>query len=204
MTAPARARPADESEPPAPVTPLRGDAVSDAELVRRAREDDAWARAAIYHRYAEEIGNLAFRLLRDRDAAADALQDTFVIALTTLHQLSDPEKLRAWLRRIAVNRARRQFRRRKLLRLLGLSPGSGVRLDEMMSTRAGPDVRLQLRRVDDALRTLSDRRRIVWTLRYVEGETLPAIAEAMGCSLATVKRELRVAKGLVEAAVEER
>ncbi|MCA9606529.1 MAG: hypothetical protein KC619_13080, partial [Myxococcales bacterium] len=133
------------------------DRVTDAELVRRALEDDAWARAALYHRHAPTVANLALRLLRDRDQAADVLQDTFIEALTGLHRLREPDKVRAWLRRIAVNRVQRRFRRNKLLRTLGLDRGSALGLDELASPSADPEVRLELRRADAALRTLSAR-----------------------------------------------
>ncbi|MCA9607603.1 MAG: sigma-70 family RNA polymerase sigma factor, partial [Myxococcales bacterium] len=89
------------------------------------------------------------------------------------------------------------------LRMLGLDREPALGLDELASASASPEVRLELRRADGALRSLSTRRRVIWTLRVVEGETLPAIAEATGLSLATVKRELTVATEAVRAAVEE-
>lgn len=204
MSLPARAAPAPPRSSPGVVSlQPRPESVSDAELVRRALEDDAWARAALYHRHADAVANLALRLLRDRDQAADVLQDTFIEALTQLHRLREPEKVRAWLRRIAVNRVQRRFRRKKLLRMLGLDREPALGLDELASASASPEVRLELRRADGALRSLSTRRRVIWTLRVVEGETLPAIAEAVGLSLATVKRELTAATEAVRAAVEE-
>ena len=42
-------------------------------------------------------------LLRDPNDAADAVQDTFVIAASKLGGLRDPERLRAWLFAVARN-----------------------------------------------------------------------------------------------------
>src|SRR5687767_12239095 len=96
--------------------------LSDGELVRRARLGDAWARAALYHRYSVELADLAVRLLRDRDAAADVVQDTFVSAFETLADLRDAARVRGWLRVIAIRHVHRVFRRRRLLRMLGIGP----------------------------------------------------------------------------------
>jgi RNA polymerase sigma-70 factor (ECF subfamily) len=177
--------------------------VEDAELVRRARAGDAWGRAAIYHRYAVEIANLAVRLLRDRDAAGDVVQDTFVTGFETMGGLRDPSKLRGWLRVIAVRHVHRRFRRRRLLRALGIGPAPGtMALEDLAMVDADQETRLQLRRADRALATLSDRVRMVWTLRVIEGESLPEIAGACGVSLATVKRDLVVAEDALRGVLE--
>ncbi|HJL19569.1 MAG TPA: RNA polymerase sigma factor [Sandaracinaceae bacterium LLY-WYZ-13_1] len=176
---------------------------SDAELVERAREGDRWARAALYHRHAPHVSSLALRLLRDRDTADDVLQDTFVSAFETMHQLRTPSKVRAWLRQIAVRHVQRRFRRRKLRRLLGFRPRPSVPLAELASQDAPQEAVVQLERVDEALRATPERARLVWTLRQVEGETLPAIAAACGISLATVKRDLTRAQDAVRAVVDD-
>ncbi|MCP4445733.1 MAG: hypothetical protein GY811_10390, partial [Myxococcales bacterium] len=93
---------------------------SDEELVMRAREGDCWAKEAIYRRYVSHITGVAARLLGNASEAEDLSQDTFVSAFQELGRLQDPRALRSWLTRIAVNRAHKMFRRRKLRRRLGL------------------------------------------------------------------------------------
>lgn len=178
--------------------------LDDAEIVRRACDRDVWARAALYHRYAREIGNLAVRLLRDRDVAADVVQDTFVTAFETIHTLRDPDRVRGWLRMIAIRHAHRRFRRRRMLRMLGIvAAPRAVALEDLALEDASQEARVQLRRIDAALATLPGRARLVWTLRMVEGETLPDIAAACRISLATVKRDFTAADSVVRRAVEE-
>lgn len=182
---------------------FRDPELDDAELVRRALEGDAWARAAIYHRHARTIANLGLRLLRSRDAAADLLQDTFVRAFETLPTLRDPERLLAWLRTIAVREAQRRFRRQRLLRLLGIGPApGGIPLEELAPIDGNQEARAQLARVDAVLRVLPHRALVVWTLRLVEEQSLPEIAETCGISLATVKRDLALAQDEVRRALE--
>lgn len=178
--------------------------LEDAELVRRAQTGDAWARAALYHRHSREIANLALRLVRDREVAADVLQDTFVTAFETLQALREPARARFWLRTIAVRHVQRRFRRRRMLRWLGIGPPPAtVALEELALAEAGQEIRAQLERADRALAQLPERARLVWTLRAIEGDTLPEIAEACGVSLATVKRDLALAESHLRRAVDE-
>ncbi|MFY9918906.1 MAG: sigma-70 family RNA polymerase sigma factor, partial [Mycobacterium sp.] len=52
-------------------------------------------------------------MLRDRDAAADCVQDVFVIAASKLSQLEDPDRLRAWLYAIARHEALACLKKRR-------------------------------------------------------------------------------------------
>jgi hypothetical protein len=74
--------------------PSRPDARDDAELVRAATAGDRGAFAAIYDRYADRLHDFCWGLLRDRDEAADATQDAFLVAAERLCQLRDPERVR--------------------------------------------------------------------------------------------------------------
>ncbi len=86
--------------------------IDDATLVLQAVGGDRQAYASIYDRYAPRLYDFLRSLLRDPEEAADALQDTFLVAGARLHQLRDPEKLRPWLYAIARHRGLRSIERR--------------------------------------------------------------------------------------------
>jgi RNA polymerase sigma factor (sigma-70 family) len=90
----------------------RPDARDDAELVQAATAGDRGAFAAIYDRYADRLHDFCWSVLRDRDEAADATQDAFVVAAERLGQLRDPERLRPWLYAVARSQAFRRARAR--------------------------------------------------------------------------------------------
>lgn len=90
-----------------------GDQRSDATLVAAAVAGDRHAFAGIYDRYSDRMHDFCWSLLRSPDEAADATQDTFVIAADRLHQLRDPEKLRPWLYAVARSVAMGQLRHRR-------------------------------------------------------------------------------------------
>jgi RNA polymerase sigma factor (sigma-70 family) len=85
---------------------------ADADLVASARSGDRDAFAAIYDRYADRLHDFTYSVLRDREEAADATHDTFLIAAQRLGQLREPSKLRAWLYAIARHEALRRARAR--------------------------------------------------------------------------------------------
>ena len=86
---------------------------TDAELVRASAAGDRSAFAGIYDRYANRLHDFCVGMLRDRDGAADCVQDVFCIAATRLPQLREPDKLRPWLYAIARNEALRRIRDRR-------------------------------------------------------------------------------------------
>jgi len=85
--------------------------VGQAALVGRVGIDgDAFA--AIYGEYADPVFGACVSILRDRDDAADAAQDVFVLAFQRISQLRDPERLRPWLFAIARHVCFRRLRER--------------------------------------------------------------------------------------------
>jgi RNA polymerase sigma-70 factor (ECF subfamily) len=147
----------------------------------------------IYERYASYLSGMVLRLLGSASEAEDILHDTFVLALEALPRLRSGTALRSWLARIAVTQVHRRFRRRRLLRLLGIDGGETVPLDAIASADAGPEILAQLGSLARALARLPADQRIAWSLRHVEGATLEEVADTCGCSLATAKRRLQAA-----------
>jgi RNA polymerase sigma-70 factor (ECF subfamily) len=123
----------------------------------------------------------------------------FIRALDSIAQLDDHERLRSWLSSIAVFSARALIRRRARRKWLSLfSP------QRTASTEQAPpssEARFALREVYALLDELPVDERMAFSLRIIDGMTLPDAAEACGVSLATFKRRLsRAERAFVEAA----
>ncbi|MGX6607839.1 SigE family RNA polymerase sigma factor [Micromonosporaceae bacterium Da 78-11] len=123
---------------------------------------------------------IAYLLTSDWAAAEDLLQSSLVKAWSAWARIEgDPEP---YVRRILVNTHASWWRRRwrgelpsAVLPETG-EPGHADRIDE----REG---------LWQALRRLPARQRTVLVLRYFEGLSEAEVAEAMGCSLGTVKSQ---------------
>jgi RNA polymerase sigma factor (sigma-70 family) len=85
----------------------------DSEVVASIVAGDALGLAAAYDRYADPLYQYCRTLLADPADAADAVQDTFVIAASRLGGLRDPGRLRPWLYAVARNEALRILRSKK-------------------------------------------------------------------------------------------
>ena len=68
--------------------------------------------AAAYGRYARALHAYCHALLGEPADAADAVQDTFIIAAAKLGGLRDPDRLRPWLYAVARNECHRRLRER--------------------------------------------------------------------------------------------
>jgi RNA polymerase sigma-70 factor (ECF subfamily) len=132
-----------------------------------------------------EIQAVAQVILRDRDEAADVLEETVVTAWEKVSSLRDPGALRPWLLRIATNRA--LARRRMAARLVSLD----VAVEPLAADpRGAVEVHLAIL---EGLRVLAPRERAAIALHYLADLPVDEVARAMGTSPNTVKTQLREA-----------
>ena len=158
-------------------------------LVLRSQAGDDAALAELVERYSPRLRYFLRKLLGSADGAEDALQDVWLDVLRHLPQLADPQALRAWLYRIARDRA---FRR---LRKAGREP---VQFDENQHANGQPDdttfTAEDAARIHAALDHLPAQHREVLVLRFLEDMTYEEIARIVGCELGTIRSRLHYAK----------
>ena len=86
--------------------------MQDRELVAAIAAGDADGLAEAYDRYATPLYTYCRFMLPDPDpmgSAAQAVQDTFIIAAAKLAELTDPDRLRPWLHAVARNECLRRL-----------------------------------------------------------------------------------------------
>ena len=76
---------------------------ADAEVVQKARAGDHQAFRVLVERYQGRAYGLALRVLRDEDAARDAVQDAFLKAYGSLDRFEGRSSFYTWLYRIVMN-----------------------------------------------------------------------------------------------------
>lgn len=167
---------------------------SDEALVRRLCDGDPWAREALYRKHFRAVFVTALRLLASRAEAEDVAQDAFLAAFRDVGAIRDPSAIGAWLLKITVRQVHRRLRRRRLLRALGMDHGiEDGALELLAAEDSGPELRVELGRLDRILGELPSAPRVAWMLRRVNGHSLEEVAAACECSLATAKRRIRAA-----------
>jgi RNA polymerase sigma factor (sigma-70 family) len=149
----------------------------DATLARAAAAGDRVAFAEIYDRYADRLHDFCVGMLRDRESAADCVQDVFVTAATKLVQLREPDRLRSWLYAIARSEALSRIRDRK-------REQPSEELPDMPSGEADPATMAARGELAELIRQasggLTDRDRVVLELAYRQGLDGPELADALG------------------------
>ncbi len=77
------------------------------ELVRRCKEGSEAAYAVLVRLHRPRLYTLAYRLLLDREAAEDVVQETFIAAFRQMERFEPRPSLAAWLNTIALRTAAR-------------------------------------------------------------------------------------------------
>lgn len=122
---------------------------------------------------------IAYSVLRDRNLASDAVQDTMERAVRAWTTLRSPGSSGAWLAKICLRQSLR-LRRREAIR-------SWLRLprDSVTAELVTADIDLER-----AIGKLPARQRAVLALHYVDGFTLDESAEVMGVRPGTARSHL--------------
>ena len=170
------------------VEPLGEDAI--AGIVERARAGDTGARRTLYVQFVDRVFRTVHGMLRSRADAEDVTQDAMLTVLTSLHTYRPRPDARfaAWVMTIAVNTARRRFRRRR-----PELTASGE-LPDTASDAADPGGELDRARQRHALLTalaeLPERERTIVSLRYGAELNASEIGTAVGAEPAAIRKLL--------------
>jgi RNA polymerase sigma-70 factor (ECF subfamily) len=151
----------------------------------------------LYAEHARFVGWFASRLLSRPDEVEDVVQEVFMIAMTQLDRLTDPPQIRGWLKTVALRRAARKLRWKRVRIRFGLSPISTTQDDIVASPHASPEDRAAVSELFAVLDRMPTELRLSWSLRYLHEETLESVAELCGCSLATAKRRIAAAQARI-------
>jgi RNA polymerase sigma-70 factor, ECF subfamily len=169
---------------------------SSQELIARVRNGDDEAFRLIFDRYIRPVISFIYDMIGQRDLAEELAQETFVRAYKGIQSLKDDTKLSTWLFGIAKNVAREQLRSR--LRDNNKVDMENDSVMELSDKELLPDGRLlskELNRViHDALSTLDEDRREVFTLKVFHQRSYEEIAEITGFSIPKLKTDLHRAR----------
>jgi RNA polymerase sigma-70 factor (ECF subfamily) len=169
--------------------PGKDPAADDAALVGALRAGDPGAPGRLWDRHSSLVRRILRRVLGPVDVE-DAVQDSFARFFRDLSSLRDPSALRSFLIGIAFHVAKSELRRRRARRWVSLSDDGVVVEPEALAMDSRHEARAAVLRLYRLLDRISDERRAVFVLRFIEGLELAELSEVLGCSLATTKRRV--------------
>ncbi|TCK17710.1 RNA polymerase sigma-70 factor (ECF subfamily) [Thiogranum longum] len=172
--------------------------------IERVRGGDAQAYEIIMRRYNQRLYRVARSILRDDDAAQDAVQEAYVSAFYKLEHYAPTGSFAAWLTRIAVNEAlmikRKDRKYEKHSSSMNMEDHQSD--DQMAASRTDPasvaangELGLLL---EAAVDQLPADFRTVFVLRAIQQLNVRETSESLGIKEATVKTRYHRARGLMQ------
>jgi RNA polymerase sigma factor (sigma-70 family) len=164
-------------------------------LIASAQKGDLRAFNQLVLLYQSMAYNVAYRILSDPDAAADATQDAFLSAYKAMKKFRGGS-FKAWLLRIVTNACYDQLRVKKRRPTSSLDdlPVEPEHSHFLRDESEAPDELLERRELGHFLQTgisaLPMEQRTVLVLSDVQGLSYQEVAEIMNLSLGTVKSRL--------------
>jgi RNA polymerase sigma-70 factor (ECF subfamily) len=166
--------------------------------VALARDGDHDAFSQLVTASAGRLYAIASLIIRDRESAADAVQDALVGAWRDIRSLRDPDRFDAWLHRLLVRacyRHARMHRRRHVVELRALPvPEPAVASGELST--------VQRDEIERGLRRLAPEQRAVLVLHHYLGLPLWEVAEALDIPIGTAKSRLNRATAAMRASLQ--
>ena len=164
----------------------------DGDLLVRLQRRDPQALGELYDRYGRMVFGLILRIVQDRGAAEDLVQETFLRVWNRVGGFdSEQGAVGPWLLAVARNRAI------DYLRYRGRRPEASLELSETENPSLFADIQADplrfelVRQVKAALEKLTQQQRQAIELAYFEGMSQTEIAERMKQPLGTVKSWMR-------------
>ncbi|HEX3961130.1 MAG TPA: sigma-70 family RNA polymerase sigma factor [Trebonia sp.] len=174
----------------------------DSEVVASIVAGDPSGLAAAYDQYAAALYAYCCTLLHEPADAADAVQDTFVIASSRLAGLRDPERLRPWLYAVARNECLRRLRYRRAMAPLD-EMADGPDLADETADVSGEAERADLRALmRTAIGGLNAAEREIIGLQLAQGLDIGEVAAVLGVSRNHAHSLLSRARTQLEASLE--
>lgn len=167
-------------------------------VVESVQAGDTQAFNTLVQLYSEEAYAIAFRLMRHREDAEDAVQETFMKVLDNISRFDADRPFAPWFFRILRNQVVNDGRKKRVRQTDEIPDSAETNYD-------GADVRAErsefLNRFSEAVNALPDRQRVVVELHDVDGLTSVEIGNALEMPSATVRWYLQRARRALRSAM---
>lgn len=173
--------------------------LSDGEVVRRVLGGEVELYGVLVERYRQRFGRYATGLLRDVDAAQDALQEAFIRAFDSLEGLREPDGFGGWFYRILTNQCHNMRSRRR-----PQTDVTRVRIEAPDRTEARVEQGDMANAIDDALGELTEEQREAFLLKHVQGMSYEQMAEMLGAGEDALKMRVYRARDRLREILKER
>lgn len=162
--------------------------MTEKELIDGVRKDNRKAQKALYDKYAPKMLGLCRRYIKDSDDAEDVMVEGMYKVMTKISQYTGKGNFEGWIRRIMVNQALMQLRKKHNFNL-------SIEVSNIeIKSQTNVEDELAAQDILNLLEKLPTGYRTVFNLYVIEGLKHREIAEELGISINTSKSQLILAK----------
>jgi RNA polymerase sigma-70 factor (ECF subfamily) len=165
-------------------------------LVKDLKKQEPTAPDRLYQLFASKIDRRVWRMLGPDGEHQDLVQQTFSQIFSNIKHLKNPENLESWITSITINVIKKELKRRSYRKILLFKPYAGYTDEKESSTESVTDETILLKHAFTVLDKLPASYRIIFIMKYFDGNTNIEISQVFGYSLATVKRKVIKAREL--------
>lgn len=161
-------------------------------LIENCIKGERKSQKEMYDMFSSKMYSICLRYTKNQMDAEDILQEGFIKLFNNLHKFRNEGSFDGWVRRIFVNTAIEQIRRKSL----NTSVGEGLE-NTIADKQQNALDNLFEKDILKTSRTLSEGYKTVFTLYAIEGYSHKEIADELGISESTSKSQFSRAKALL-------
>jgi RNA polymerase sigma factor (sigma-70 family) len=159
------------------------------EIVKLCIQGERTAQFELYNLYNKAMFNLCLRILKTREDAEDVLQSSFVDVFGKIETFRFESSIGSWIKRIVVNNCINEIRKRKMdfvdIEKNHIENLPAIEIDTL---------NLNVGKLNEAIQSLSDGYRVVFTLYALEGYDHEEIGQILNINESTSKSQYSRAK----------
>jgi len=166
---------------------------SETDLIEGCLAGDRKMQQELYERFASKMYGVCLRYAGNAEEAEDILQEGFIKVFNKIGSFRREGSFEGWIRRIFVNTAIEQFRKK-----VYLQPITEMHEDTIEGKYLSVLDKLSEKDIVQLVQQLSPGYRTVFNMYVVEGYTHKQIADLLGISEGTSKSQLSRAKMILQ------
>jgi len=164
------------------------------EAIKRIKRGEVDQYKVLFDNNKEKVYRICLRFVKDRDQAKDLLQETFIKAYESIGKFRGDSSFSSWICRIAINKCLTHARNVKLRDELEKEQEEMIKINLSLEETEDHNRKFFIRefkeKVEEALKDLTNREQMIFTLKHFENLKINEVSDVMGVSEGTVKSTL--------------
>lgn len=169
------------------------------DIIAACVRQESWAQQILYESHFGVLMGVSLRYAGSYDEALDVLHDAFIKIFDKIDSYNEGTSLSSWMKRIVVNTAIDNYRKKKLRRTENID-----NVFEMTSSNPNPVDKIQEKELIQCIQSLPPAYRAVFNMSVIDGMSHKEIGERLGVSEATSRSNLVKARKKLQSFIKAR